>query len=61
MVQSTMGTQVLNEADIIDIIKQHFWKYNQGFKQIKINVDLADRNEPRIGMEILLEALNKER
>ena len=61
MDQSTMGTQVLQEADIIDIVKQHFWRYNQGFKQIRINVDLAVRNEPRIGMEIALDKLNKKK
>lgn len=58
MVQSTMGTQVLDEADIIDIMKQHFYRYGQGFKQVKVTVDLIQRDQPRIGMEIGLEGLN---
>lgn len=61
MIQSTMGTQVLDEADVIDIVKQHFYRYNQGFKQVKITVDLAERDKPRIGMELGLEPLNTEK
>ena len=60
MVQSTMGTQVLDETDIVDIVKEHFYRYNQGFKNINIIVDyLFEKNKPRIGMEISLEPLNK--
>jgi len=58
MIESTMGTQVLNEADLIDIVKQHFYKYGQGFKNVKITTDLAQRDQPRIGMELGLENLN---
>jgi hypothetical protein len=54
-----MGTQYIGESDIIDIVKQHFYKYGQGFKQVKINVDLVQINQPRISMEIGLEPLNK--
>jgi phosphopantothenate synthetase len=58
MIHSTMGTHVLSDADIIDIVKQHFYRYNQGFKQVKITVDLAEHDKPRIGMELALEPLN---
>ena len=61
MDQSTMGTQVLMESDIIDILKQHFWRYNQGFKQIRFNVDQIVRDSPRFSIEILLEKLNKKK
>jgi hypothetical protein len=33
-----MGTQYLEEADLIDIIKQHFYRYGQGFKQVRTRV-----------------------
>lgn len=58
MVRSTMGTQYLEEADLIDIVKQHFYKYGQGWKQGRIRVDLIQRDQPRIGMEIDLVPLN---
>lgn len=58
MVRSTMGTQYLEENDIIDIVKQHFYRYGQGFKQVRTRVDLIQRDEPRIALEIDLVPLN---
>jgi|WetSurMetagenome_2_1015567.scaffolds.fasta_scaffold348510_2 hypothetical protein len=58
MERSMAGTQVLYEEDIIDIIKQHFYRYGQGFKQVRLTVDLVERSRPKIGMEIALTPLN---
>jgi hypothetical protein len=58
MVRSTMGTQYLEESDLIDIVKQHFYRYGQGFKQVRTRVDLIQRDQPRIAMEIDLVPLN---
>ena len=58
MVQSTMGTQVLDENDIIDIVKQHFYRYGQCFKQVKVMGDYFERDKLKIGLEIGLVPLN---
>jgi hypothetical protein len=58
MIQSTAGTQVLEEADIIDIVKQHFYKYGQGFKQVRLNVSMVEYMKPKISLELALVPLN---
>lgn len=58
MVESTAGTQVLDESDIIDIVKQHFYKYGQGFKDVRTRGDYIGRDSLKIGLEIKLVPLN---
>jgi len=58
MVESTTGTQVLDESDIIDIVKQHFYKYGQGFKEVRIKGDYIERDKLKMGLEIKLVPLN---
>ena len=52
------GTHHLKEADLIDIIKQHFARYGYGFKKMVFGVDLAVRDEPRYEVDLKLEPIN---
>lgn len=58
MVESTAGTQVLDESDIVDIVKQHFYKYGQGFKEVRVRGDYIGRDSLKIGLELKLVPLN---
>ena len=58
MFETTAGTQFLDENDIIDIIKQHFYRYGQGFKEVRVKADIVACNNPKISLEVNLKPLN---